>query len=205
MSCDEFEIQIDQRRYGALDPSQQPALDAHLAACETCREYDALARGTDELLHASPTAGSVKYSDVRKRGARFVATYRRNLLLSGLLLLVVPVQWGFMFGYAWLLRHAFSAAVSTLFMTALWASAVWFHARPFNEVLRTAQTHDDLFVGYRKEVERQLVLIRRRSWSNVLLWPFLWLGTITGQLGPKPSSPPARHDSRQVCVCHVAR
>jgi anti-sigma factor RsiW len=74
--CDQFEIETEKRRRGALGEAESRALEAHLSTCERCRAYEATARRTEAVMRseAETVAGVVDWGQVD----RAIQAWRRR-------------------------------------------------------------------------------------------------------------------------------
>ena len=185
MACDEFEISIDMRLHGALPAERQAYLDEHLARCESCRRFEAAATATTQWMHRDvpPAVISDRYTALRARGERLARRYRWALTASVAWVIAVPLEYGWLRGSQALVKNALTIGLLTLGVSAAWAFGVWVRSRPFSEVLRVVQSSDDFFVGYRRELERQLRWIRHRALVSTLAAGVLLLLWLTNQFG----------------------
>jgi hypothetical protein len=74
--CDQFEIETEKRRHGALGVAESRALEAHLSTCERCRAYEAAARRTEAVMRSEAVAvvGEVDWGQVD----RAIQAWRRR-------------------------------------------------------------------------------------------------------------------------------
>jgi hypothetical protein len=74
--CDQFEIETEKRRRGALGEAESRALEAHLSTCEHCRAYEAMASRTEAVMQieAEAVVGLVDWGQVD----RAIGAWRRR-------------------------------------------------------------------------------------------------------------------------------
>lgn len=192
-TCEAFEVDIEMRLHGALDAGEERRLDAHLAGCEGCRRFEAAASGTDRLLREDPASPPRELaSELRARAQRFARDYRRRMLMGLLWLVAFPAIYLFLDGPSAFVRNLVKIALFSVGTAGLWTLMVWVRSRPLVEVLAVARAEGDLFVGYRRELERRLRLLRQRIWSNVIFVPLLMIFAL---------SPPI---STRFCLLEIA-
>lgn len=173
-TCEAFEVDIEMRLHGALDAEESRRLDEHLAGCEGCRGFQAAASGTERLLREEPASPTRDFAgELRARAERFARDYRRRMRMGLLWLLTVPAVYLLLKGPSAFVRNLVEVALLSVGITGLWTFAEWVRSRPLVEVLAVARAEGDLFVGYRRELERRLRLLRQRIWSNVIFVPLL--------------------------------
>lgn len=81
-TCDDYQLELEMRRHGALEPDAAEALELHLQGCERCRRAEALARSTEAAMHETATA-AVRGVDWKK--------IQRNVEKDQRLLKALPV------------------------------------------------------------------------------------------------------------------
>jgi anti-sigma factor RsiW len=117
--CDQFEIEMEKRRQGALGDAESRALEAHLSTCERCRAYEATARRTEAVMRseAEAVAGVIDWGRVERA---IQAWRRRSTVVPGtwvvLGVLLAAQAWRH-FGERGPAEHA--SLVAGLFLTAL--------------------------------------------------------------------------------------
>jgi len=68
VGCEAFEIAVEKRLHGALEEPEGALLEEHLAGCERCRAYQALACGAEAAMRseASAAAADVDWERVER-------------------------------------------------------------------------------------------------------------------------------------------
>ena len=66
--CEAFEIAVEKRLHGAPGDSEEATIEEHLAGCERCPAYQALARGSEAgpRVEASAAAAEVDWARVER-------------------------------------------------------------------------------------------------------------------------------------------
>jgi anti-sigma factor RsiW len=154
MSCERFEVEIEMRQHGALEPAEEAALDAHLATCDSCRRIAAESGATDAVLrdNARREIAAVDWSAIERGVTRLRRAYRRKLWLAPLFLLQVPLCVLLATGR---MPDATMLAIGPASTVAIYVAWVWMVNRPFREVLAVVRSPDDLLRAYRRELRRQ--------------------------------------------------
>ena len=110
--CSAFETALEMRQRGALAPAAVPVLDAHLAACDVCRDHAARLRRIDASLAATAAPPDARRAR-EQLDDELKATRRTPWLLAGvgLAMAVLIAAWLRRFGVPiaqqkWLLLFA---------------------------------------------------------------------------------------------------
>ncbi len=177
--CDRFELAIEMRLHGELGPEAGADLDAHLASCPSCREFESRARTIDRTLRdaAIEEEKDVDWSALRAR----VRGWRSQSLLAviavGALVLAGSLK-------HWLDRIARPSSgapgitafpVEVLFNAAVIGFIVWHVWTQWRDV-RKATSPRYLTHFYRQDLARRI-----RS-GRILIWgaPTLCLSILLG-------------------------
>jgi hypothetical protein len=175
MTCDEYQIAFDQLAAGATPSVTRDEVDAHIAGCAACSAYVAMSRKvTDSMMttiSASPPAPALdamhKLLEMRRNTtrARFVGP-----VLFGVMMLAINLfidRTGTVLG----------AVISSLFSGALFYAAWgWLTNRHLTKLGKiNTSSRDELVVGVRAELDRQLRNERQTWWLlPALLVLFHW-------------------------------
>ncbi len=178
-SCDDFEVAIEQRLHGALDPESAGRLAQHLSSCEACRAFEAQSRELEQAMrtHAVNAIGDVDWSKV----GRNVERWKRQMLAGvwkGLAAVIVAAPLvGLVFGRGY---------IATSFIAGL-AVVVWgriIARRSIAEVREVEHAPGPLLALLRSQLDK-LVRIEKQ---NALVLPFFTLipiaGLLAGELTP---------------------
>jgi hypothetical protein len=94
-TCDEFQIAIEQAIHGALDPSVGASLQAHLAGCDACRDYERLAKGSEAHWRetAMTTTTQMDWDRIQDNFQRLSRQVRRQPLIVAIGFSLL-VSWG---------------------------------------------------------------------------------------------------------------
>jgi sterol desaturase/sphingolipid hydroxylase (fatty acid hydroxylase superfamily) len=180
--CDGFEIAIEMRLHGAADRHESDRLDAHLATCPSCIQFEIEARISEKTLRerARPLEDSFNDAKIRDR----IRRAQRNPWLTPLL-----VAAGF-FSFvalaaldAWVSGGPFAFAKYPrviVFFAAVTALFVMRSAQTVFGLRRAEGRRDDLLPTLRRDVSRRIratlfsnVVIGALALFNLLLWPFM--------------------------------
>ena len=184
-SCEGFEIAIEMRLHGVPAPDRDAELERHLAHCESCRTYEAEARGVDEALRSGlPKGGSVNWAVLRKR-----VLFRRYRGFGWRLAVAAALVWNFTAGLLDRIARSSSAYPSRdylpfeLFLAVVAAGWIvwqgWARARE----ARDAASPRYLEILYHEDLLRRMRRIRR--------WWWVWSLYVLLNLMAVPSSGPA--------------
>jgi len=79
--CDAFEVALDMRTAGALEREGVALLDAHLATCTSCQQYQDRARRVDSALTVrSSMEPALEWNRLHQKMVRRIHTARRTFL-----------------------------------------------------------------------------------------------------------------------------
>ncbi len=168
-SCEEFEVDVEKRLHGALDPASSQSLIVHLASCASCRSFEALAGQTEKTMTSEAVLSSegIDWAAMRDRlTASLKADYRETLKRGALIsLLMSPL--------------VIAASSQSLGAAALSFAAMWLlmglalGVRNWLRIHRIQRHQDDrgeFLYLYRQDLERRL-----RRTQRLLAVPLLCL------------------------------
>lgn len=164
-SCEEHQIDLDRRAHGALDDAEGAALDAHVAECDACRGYAALARDVDAGLRAA-SDGAARVARWERIEARLEARARRMRRARWLVPTALLGAAAFAHAIGLPLRAALVMAAGALVVTAL---ARRLSSRWLAALERASLGEGGLVAFSRAEVEAELRAARRGSVALVAL------------------------------------
>jgi anti-sigma factor RsiW len=178
-SCDDFEVAIEQRLHGALDPDAAARLAQHLSSCEGCRAFEAQSRELEGAMrtHAADAIRDVDWSVL----GRNVERWKTQMLAGvwkGLAAVIVAVPLvGLVFGRG----HIATGLVAGLAVVGWGRIAA---RRSIAEVRAVEHAPGPLLVLLRSQLDR-LIKIEKQ---NALVLPFFTLspvgGLLAGELTP---------------------
>jgi anti-sigma factor RsiW len=180
-ACEGFEIAIEMRNHGAADPQGSARLDAHLAICPACRQFEIEARASEEAMResCSPFEGGLDAARMweRIRRAQREAWGAPLLVAAGFFGIVALAALD-----AWLYGSPFAFArfprVIVLFLavTALFALR---SAQTMSGLRRAERSGEDLLPALRQDVQRRFraalfatTVLGGLALFLLLLWPF---------------------------------
>lgn len=178
-SCDDFEVAIEQRLHGALDPDPAGRLAQHLSSCDACRAFEAAARELEQAMRTQ-AADAIRDVDWSELG-RNVERWRKQMLAGvwkGLAAVIVAAPLvGLVFGH----RHIATGLIAGL-AVVVWGRIV--ARRSIAEVREVDHAPGPLLVLLRSQLDK-LIKIEKQ---NALVLPFFTLipvgGLLAGQLTP---------------------
>jgi hypothetical protein len=178
-TCDDFEVAIEQRLHGALDPDPAGRLAEHLLSCETCRAFEAESRELDQAmrLHAADAIGDVDWSVLGRNVERWTKQMLAGVWKGLAAVIVAAPLVGLVFGP----RHIATGLIAGL------AQVVWGRIvarRSIADVREVEHAPGPLLVLLRSQLDR-LIKIEKQ---NALVLPFFALipiaGLLAGELTP---------------------
>jgi len=180
MTCDDYETWLEQRLHGALAPEESAALDAHLAACPSCRTYAGLARGTERTMQAAGAEMEARIDWERVRGAVLRGSRRYWLEhwvgLGWMALVAAVLVWK---------RLPWEAVVVTLAASLPLFALATLHVRRRFAAAREAQKDDAASLAWmRAEIEVRLRERRHALFLHVVLCACMAVPFILGILPP---------------------
>lgn len=180
--CDGFEIAIEMRLHDAADRHASDRLDAHLATCPSCRQFEIEARTSEKTMRGRVRPLENSFDDARIREK--IRRAQRNPWLTPVL-----VAAGFFSFIAlaaldsWLYGHPFAFAKYPrviVFFAAVTALFVLRSAQTVFGLRRAERRRDDLLPTLRRDVDRRIratvfsnIVIGGLALFNLLLWPFM--------------------------------
>jgi hypothetical protein len=172
-SCHDFEVAIEQRLHGALDPDPAERLAQHLSSCEACRAFEAQAR---ELEQAMRTDAANDISDVDwSRLGRNLEHWKRQMLAGawkGLAAVIVAAPLlGLVFGRGHIATGLFAGLG-----VVVWGRIV--ARRSIARAREVEHAPGSLLVLLRTQIDK-LIKIEKQ---NALVLPFCTLLPIYGLL-----------------------
>jgi hypothetical protein len=94
--CEAFEIALGMRARGALAPSAEPVLDAHLAACDSCRDFGArMQRVEAALARTNAETSAPSWEQVHKKLTADRNRYRKTMpwIFGGMIVSFLGIGW----------------------------------------------------------------------------------------------------------------
>ena len=178
-SCHDFEVAIEQRLHGALDPEPAVRLAQHLSSCDACRAFEAQSRELEQAMrmHAADVISDVDWSKL----GRNVERWKKQMLAGvwkGLAAVIVGAPLlGMVFGHG----HIATGLIAGLGVVG-WGRIV--ARRSIAEVREVEHAPGSLLVLLRKQLDK-LIKIEKQ---NALVLPFFTLipivGLFAGELTP---------------------
>jgi predicted anti-sigma-YlaC factor YlaD len=164
--CEAFELALELRSHAALATPSIVVLEAHLGACEACREFAARLAGVDAALAAhSGELTAPNWHSIREQLHASVQRYRwRSLWAIGVAATIPIIHVLFSPGTYWRISSVSGLALSAAIMGVVFAA----ETRRRHHLL--GQT--DVVATYRHELERRLRIARTAVW----LWPIFIVG-----------------------------
>lgn len=83
-SCEEYQLALEMRRHGALDPAESREVEAHLARCAECTRAEVQAEAIAAMLRNTPAPDPSQEAAIMARAER--QTRRQSYLPLGVLL-----------------------------------------------------------------------------------------------------------------------
>jgi anti-sigma factor RsiW len=83
-SCDEYQLALEMRRHGALDPAESREVEAHLTTCAECRLAETQAEAVTAMLRNPPPPHPSQEAAILERAAK--EARRESYLPVGVLL-----------------------------------------------------------------------------------------------------------------------
>lgn len=179
-SCHDFELAIEQRLHGALDPDRAAELAHHLSSCQACRAFEALSRELEQAMrtHATEAVGEVDWSQLGRKLER----WRAQMLVGawkGLLAVIVAVPLlGLVFGAG----HIATSVIAGLVVVAWGRIAA---RRSIAAAREVAHAPGSLLLLLRTQLDK-LIKIEKQ---NALVLPLFTLVPIYGLLAAGELTP----------------
>jgi hypothetical protein len=180
--CEGFEIAIEMTLHGAADREASERLDAHLATCEACRQFEMEVKTSEKTMRERARPLESSFDDARLRAK--IRRAQRNPWITPLL-----VAAGFFSFIAiaaldsWLYGRPFAFAKYprvVVFFAAVTALFVMRSAQTVFGLRRAERRGEDLVPTLRKDVDRRFratlfanIVIGGLALFNLLLWPFM--------------------------------
>ncbi len=177
MTCDDYQIALDQLAAGASALVSAAEVDAHVASCAACAAYASLSRKVSQTMMNTLTISPppLDLEAMRVRVRRFRRQVTRGLLLWPLLFGVgLMVLNRFVVGWpgSWS-REILSTALATAFAFALVAVQLRRHATRLTALEATGDA--ELLDGLRAELDRRIHNERQGWWVlPIVLVLFHW-------------------------------
>jgi hypothetical protein len=166
--CSAFETALDMRAKGVLASSATPVLEAHLAACDSCRDYGARSRRVDALFAAASSGPtSPDWLSLHQRLLdRLKETRRTPVLIGGSMLGVLFLWAGLSVFFTEKLPPVWVLVLT--FVSAGLAAGYGLYLR--GRRLRRLLAETDVIVAYRRWLEWSLKMSRRMNlWMPIYL------------------------------------
>lgn len=165
--CEDFQTATGKRHYGAADAAELRLLAAHLADCPECRAFDVVSSTAEEMMKEM-LGEEALLVDWAALGAKL----RRSLRAAQLEVLVAATLYlGLLAGKALVAGSGLFAAKESLPIVVIVSGFVglsWWRLRIRRRDLASAIARDDVAM-LRAELDRQIRVIRGRSWWRYLL------------------------------------
>lgn len=180
--CEGFEIAIEMRLHGAADRVASERLDAHLATCEACRQFELEAKTSEKTMRTR--AGPLEsVFDARRMRERICRAQREPWITP---LVVAAIFFSFIVLAAldaWMSGRPFAFAKYPrviLLFAAVTALFVLRSAQTVFGLRRAERRGEDLLPALRRNVARRFratlfanIVIAGLALFNLLLWPFM--------------------------------
>jgi hypothetical protein len=181
MACDEFEVDIERRRHGALDAAGAERLDRHLEDCPACRAYQQLVTSSEDVMSGSAMESlqSINWSLLESRLARARAWRRWSPWLAvAALAALVPLTAAGVPEEARQVTAAVGGALAVVITVSNFLRArAW-----RREVMAASESRGDLLAFWRKDLDRRIGL--RRLWPvNIASGALLTLPALVHRAG----------------------
>lgn len=167
VSCEGYEVAIEERRLGTLDPSAAARLDAHLAGCASCRAFAAFQRRSEEIMtsNADATLDDHDWAVIKKNLRRAPRRWRDHLLLYAIAFIAATPMIALALGGDVL----FMLGTMLVVLPLAFAARFVLDRRLVREMEWIGTREADFFAEYRRLVARG----RRMLWTAIVLFP-LW-------------------------------
>ena len=177
--CEAFEIAVEKRLQGAPGDFEGAALEEHLAACDRCRAYQALARGSEASMRveASVAAAEVDWERVEREIRGRVRAWPRWLAGA-----VLAGAWMALF--AWLSAPPAMSQGRTLRSLpaiAILVVLVGLVAGYSSRRLLALVDQGEMLVTYRGVLAANLQWARRMKWALAALLAFFLYRAMAGE------------------------
>jgi len=172
-SCHDFEVAIEQRLHGALDPDPAVRLAQHLSSCHACRAFEAQSRELEEAMRtrAANAISDVDWNKLGRNLERWKKRMRAGAWKGLAAVIVAAPLLGLVFGHGY---------IATSFIAGL-AVVVWGRIvarRSIAEARDVEHAPGSLLVLLRTQLDK-LIKIEKQ---NALVLPFFTLIPIYGLL-----------------------
>ncbi len=173
--CEAFEQALTMRARSALAPHAVPVLEAHLAACEACRDHAARMAGLDATLatHRGDELAAPGWQRVHDQLHAGIQRYQRRTPWTIALAGAVGVGALAVLGSG-PMRVAGLLATFAVYL-AIMGFAYWVEQRRQHRLL----DDHDVIATYRGELARRLRIARTARW----LWPLVAVGEAPRGIG----------------------
>jgi Putative zinc-finger len=183
MSCEDFQIALEKRRFGALSSEETRLLEAHLASCQVCQRFDHVSSTAEGIMKDSvhEQVQTIDWDGISRKLMRAIKRSQWELGAGAVALIafigtVALKQRGIFATEAWWLPFAMIA----VFVIVLW--------RGLNERARRfdAPAGANGIEALRAEVDAQVSRIKSRSaWRYLLPCALIMPAGIGWNIGPE--------------------
>lgn len=175
-TCDEYQLDLERRRRGALGPAEAEEAARHLAGCQACRVADELADRTHALLSAAAKTSlqSVDWNRLGRRIDRERRAYRALPWVTLGTFIVIGFGAGALFSpEGWLRSAVRVSAIGVVFAVGCAVYA----ARKLRAAERASASGGEELLEYRRRELDAQVLEARRMW---LTGPLMVVPSVVG-------------------------
>ncbi len=180
--CEGFEIAIEMRLHGGADRHESDRLDAHLATCPSCIQFEIEAKTSEKTLkeRARPLEDSFDDTRIRER----IRRAQRNPWMTPLLVASAFFTFIALAALdAWIYGRPFAFAKyprAIVYLAAVTALFVMRSAQTVFGLRRAERRRDNLLPTLRRDVDRRIratllsnIVIGALALFNLFLWPFM--------------------------------